>query len=156
VLRGTILTIHLLCVVVWLGAGLYELFLAHEMKRARGTAGEAVLLRIYVRYGPTVAIATLLIAASGAVQSSLFGWGYFQTLWLGAKQALMLFVLATMAFLSPTFLRLGRLTASLPRDAGEVPEEARVLLRRSEPFILAMRGAGLVALALAVFRPGGV
>lgn len=61
-------------------------------------------------------------------------------------------VLTIMAVLAPTFLRLGRLASSLPEGTPELPEEVRVLLRRSEPDILTMRAAGMVALVLAVFR----
>lgn len=37
-LRDSLLTIHVLGVIVWLGFGGYELLLSHEIRKARGTA----------------------------------------------------------------------------------------------------------------------
>lgn len=152
-LRGILLTTHLLAVTVWLGAGLYDLFLSREMKRWRGTPAEVTLARVYVRYGPVIVAAALLVAVTGALQSSLLGWGYFQHFWLGLKQALMLLVLGVLGAVFPTFARLGREVGALPESATELPELVRALLARTEPYILVMRAAALIALVLAVFRP---
>ena len=152
-LRGTLLTLHILAVVVWLGAGLYDLFLSHEIRRQRGTPAEVTLARVYVRYGPVIVAAALVVAVTGALQSSLLGWGYFQHLWLGIKQALMLVVLGCLAAVFPTFARMGRAVASLPESATELGDEARALFARAEPYILVMRTAALLAVVLAVFRP---
>jgi uncharacterized membrane protein len=153
-LRGTLLTLHLLGVVVWLGAGLYELFLEHEIRQARGTPTEVSLARVYARYGPVIAMATLLVAATGALQASLLGWGYFTTFWLGAKQLLMLVVLGILGALLPTFVRMGRLVAAHPEGAGQLSHEVRALFDRARPYVLVMRVAALLAVLLAVFRPG--
>jgi hypothetical protein len=153
-LRGTLLTLHLLGVVVWLGAGLYELFLDREMGRVRGKPAEVSLARVYSRYGPVVATATLLVAATGALQASLLGWGYFTAFWLGAKQLLMLVVLGILGALLPKFLRMGRVVAAHPEGAGQLSQEARALFERVRPYVLLMRMAALLALVLAVFRPG--
>jgi uncharacterized membrane protein len=153
-LRGALLALHLLGVIVWLGAGLYELLLDHEMRRARGAPAELAMARVYARYGPLVAAATLLVALTGVAQSSLLGWGYFSVAWLGAKQILMLLVLAIMGALFPTFLRIGRLVAAHPEDARALSDEARGLFARVRPYVLVMRAAALLALLLAVFRPG--
>ena len=154
-LRGTLLTLHLVGVIIWLGAGLYELFLDREMRRARGTATEVALARIYSRYGPVVAAGTLLVAVTGVLQASLLGWGYFSVLWLGAKQILMLLVLLIMASLLPRFLLLGRIVRGHSDGAPALSDEARELFAGVLPYILAMRVAALVALVLAVFRPLG-
>ncbi len=45
--RAPLLTVHILSVVIGLGCGLYEIFLAHEMKNARGTLFELDLARRY-------------------------------------------------------------------------------------------------------------
>jgi putative copper export protein len=153
VLRGTLLTIHLLAVVVWLGGGLYDLFLVRELKRQRGTPAEVTLARVYVRYGPVIVAAVVVVAVTGALQASLLGWGYFAQLWLGLKQALMGLVLVALAAVMPTFARLGRVVGSLPESATELSEEARALFSRTEPYILVMRVAGFAALVLAAFRP---
>ena len=155
-LRGALVTIHLLAVIVWLGAGLYDLFLASEIKRHRGRHEEIVLARVYVRYGPVIVAAVVVVAVTGVLQSSLLGWGYFQQLWLGAKQALMLIVLGALAAVMPTFSRLGRAVGALPSDATQLSEEARSLFARTEPYILVMRTAGFAAFLLAVFRPGAL
>ena len=59
-LRNTLLTFHILFVVVWLGGGLYDVFLAHEAKKARGTDLEVPVLRMKMYYGRVVALATVL------------------------------------------------------------------------------------------------
>ena len=154
-LRGTLLTLHLIGVIIWLGAGLYELFLDLEMRRARGTPSEVTLARVYSRYGPVVAFGTLLVAVTGALQASLLGWGYFGVLWLGVKQALMLLVLLIMGGLLPRFLRMGRVVGAHPVGAIGLSGEARALFTGVRPYILLMRAAALLALLLAVFRPLG-
>jgi hypothetical protein len=153
VLRGVLLSLHLLGVIVWLGAGLYDLFLDREIERARGTPAEVALARVYTRYGPVIVVAALFVALTGVLQASLLGWGYFRVLWLGAKQLLMLLVLGILAWLLPTFARMGRAVAAHSDGAGELSDEARALFRRVRPYVLAMRGAALLALVLAVFRP---
>ena len=45
-MRSTLLTLHLLAVVVWLGASLYDLFLLREIRRAAGGGVELALIRI--------------------------------------------------------------------------------------------------------------
>jgi uncharacterized membrane protein len=89
VIRNVLLSIHILAVVVWLGCGLYELVLTREIHRARGSAEEIPLLRIYGRYAGIVAIATLVTAAAGVSMSLMLGWGFFSVLWLGIKQGIM-------------------------------------------------------------------
>jgi len=84
-LRGTLLTLPLLAVVVWLGAGLDEFFPDHEMRRARGKPAEVALAHVYARYGPVVALATSIVAVTGALQASLLGWGYFTPFCPGDK-----------------------------------------------------------------------
>jgi hypothetical protein len=80
-------------------------------------------------------------------------WGYFERLRLGLKQALMLLVLGIMGALMPTFVRIGRALAELEEDAPRLPDATRSLFARAEPYMLVMRGPGLVAVVLAVFRP---
>lgn len=154
-LRGTLLATHLLAVVVWLGGGLYDSFLAYEIARQRGTRGEATLARVYVRWGPVIVGALLLTGVTGALQATLLGWGWFTELWLGAKQALMLVALAALAGALPIFAGMARALRALPDDAAELSDEARSLFRRSKPYIRVMRASALAALLLAVFRPHG-
>jgi uncharacterized membrane protein len=152
--RGTLLTFHLLGVVVWLGAGLYELFLDHEIQRARGTPAEVALARVYARYGPVVAAATLMVAATGVLQASLLGWGYFSVWWLGAKQLLMVLVLAILGALLPTFARMGRAVAAHPRRAGALRRSAGPFPTRSavRPPDARRRAAGIAPRGLSARR----
>jgi len=154
-LHGTLLALHLLGVVVWIGAGLYDLFLDHEIVRARGTAAEVALARVYVRYGPVIVAAVLVVAATGALQTWLFGWGWLRFDWLGAKQALMAVVLAVLFGLFPSFARMSRAVRALPPGAAELSADARAALARVRPWVLVMRACALAALLLAVFRPLG-
>ena len=49
-MREPLLTLHILSVIIWLGCGLYEIFLAHEIKLSRGTVLELNLVKIYIKY----------------------------------------------------------------------------------------------------------
>jgi hypothetical protein len=91
--------------VVWLGCGLYELFLVREIRRARSSAEEIPLLRIYGRYAGIVAIATLATAGAGVFMSIMLGWGFFTVLWLGIKQGIMAAIILAMLVLAPLFLK---------------------------------------------------
>jgi putative copper export protein len=75
-MRSILLTLHILAVVVWLGAGLYDLFLIREMRRSAGDAVELALIRIRLRYGPVIAVATFVVLFTGVLMSSLLGWSY--------------------------------------------------------------------------------
>jgi hypothetical protein len=50
-------------------------------------------------------------------------------------------------------VRIGRALAELEEDAPRLPDATRSLFARAEPYMLVMRGPGLVAVVLAVFRP---
>lgn len=148
-----LLTIHILSVIVWLGCGLYELFVARELKRARGTVLEVQLMRLYLRYAAPVPIATLLVAATGALMARLVGWGFFQQFWLGTKQGVMLAVLVIFASVVPPFLKLQAEVLALPADASALPEATARRFDRLEPWLIVMRTLGAIAVALAVFKP---
>lgn len=153
-LRNLLVTVHLLGVVFWIGLGTYELFLSREIRRARGTPLEIELIRIYGRYAGLVALATLVVAVAGALMAVLLGWGFFNQLWLGTKQAIMLVILADMAYLIPTFAATSKTVNALTGTGGELLDRARVLLERVERHVIPMRVGAVVALVLAVWRPG--
>jgi uncharacterized membrane protein len=152
-LRNSLLTIHVLSVIVWLGCGLYELFLAHELKRARGTSGEVRLARIYLKYAAPVPIATLLVAGTGVWMAIALNYGFFQVLWLGIKQGLMVVVLVIFASILPPFLKFQRLLNALPADASALPAEASGLFGKLEPWLVVMRVLGTIAVVFAIWRP---
>ena len=121
-LRNSLLTVHLLGVVVWLGCGLYELFLSRELKHSRGTAKEVELSRLYVKYSAPVPVATILVAVTGVWMSIALGYGFFESFWLGSKQWLMLLVLVVFFSLMPTFIRLQKDVQGLPTSTTTLPE----------------------------------
>jgi uncharacterized membrane protein len=73
----TLLSIHLLSAVVWLGAGLYDFLITSEIALAAGQPAELPLIRIHLRYGPVIAMAMFLVLISGILMSELLGWGIF-------------------------------------------------------------------------------
>lgn len=152
-LRNLLLTIHILGVIVWLGFGAYELLLSREIRRARGTPLEIDLIRIYGRYAGLVALATLVVAAAGALMSVALGWGFFTSLWLGTKQAIMLLILADMVYMVPTFIATAKATAALTHPGGSALDQTRQLLERIERHVVPMRLGALVAVVLAVWKP---
>ena len=83
----------------------------------------------------------------------VIGWGFFTSIWLGAKQAIMLLVLAVMVCMVPTFVATAKATAALDHSGGSVPENTRQLLAKVERYVVPMRIGALVAVVLAVWRP---
>lgn len=152
-LRDTLLTIHILAVIVWLGFGLYELLLSHEIHKAKGTPLEVPLIRIYGRYSSIVAIATLVVAIMGILMATLLGWGFFQQLWLGIKQAIMLAIILDMVWLTPTFQRAYKEIAALRDAPGPELEQCRATLALIHRHVIPMRLGAIVAVVLAVWRP---
>ena len=152
--RSILLSIHLLAVIVWLGAGFYELYLGRLLRRSDGSAAEAVLIRAMHRSGFVVFGATLLAFAAGATMAVVLGWGFFTHIWLGVKQGIALAILVIVAWIFPTALRLGHAIAALPPGDGPVPPAVKQLYGRLEPWYALMRILGVVAVLLAVFRPG--
>lgn len=79
-LRSSLLSVHLLCVIVWLGCGLYELFLSRDIRGETGTAAEFHRFETWFRYQEVIPVATVLVAVSGVLMSSTLDWGYFSNL----------------------------------------------------------------------------
>ena len=152
-MRETLLSIHLLAVIVWLGAGFYELWLGRLFLRSNGSASEATLIRAIYRSDVVVFAATLIAFAAGATMALTLGWGFFQELWLGLKQAIMIAVLVIVAAIFPAALRLGRQISALPAGDGAVPAELKMTYARLEPWYWTMRVLGVVAVLLAIWRP---
>lgn len=152
-LRDSLLTMHIFGVIVWLGCGLYEFFLAHEIKKARGTSFEIPLIQLYGKYAPVVAVATLIVAIIGVLMSVLLGWGFFQQLWLGLKQGIMALIILDMLLMTPTFIRGSKEIADLSNNTGPELERYRVTFAKIERHVILMRAGAVVAVILAVWRP---
>jgi uncharacterized membrane protein len=76
--REILVTIHLLSVVVWLGAGVYDFFLTRETASGAGQSAELPLTHIHLRYGPVIAVAMFLVFISGILMSALLArLGFF-------------------------------------------------------------------------------
>lgn len=151
--REILLTIHLLAVIVWLGFGFFELWLGRIFLADPDSVAAAPLIRIIYRSDIVVFAATLIVFAAGTTQTIVFGWGWFESLWLGAKQSIMLAILATVAVILPRALELGRLINALPEGPGPTSQEVVSCYKRLEPAYWLMRLAGLVAVVLAVWKP---
>ena len=152
-LRNTLLTVHIFSVVVWLGVGLYDFFVSHEIKKAHDRPEGVLLTRLYQKYIGVAAVGTILVRITGVWMSLALGHGFFQTLWLGSKQGLMLVALATIPILVPLFRQLGDAMDALPDDASALSAEAITALKRIDPPMIVARSAGAIAIVLAVWRP---
>lgn len=152
-LRNGLLTVHLLAVILWLGGGAYELYVAHQARRYRGTPVELPLLRIVAIAGPVFVVAMVLVAVTGVLMSWLYGWGFFRVFWLGAVQAIMAVALVIMFSILRPYYRAGELMRALPPGPGQATEEIRAILAGLAPYIVAMRVGALVALGLAIWKP---
>jgi hypothetical protein len=58
-------------------------------------------IRIHLPYGPVIAAAMFLVFISGILMSTLLGWGFFTSTWLGMKQFLMLAILVMLVGFVP-------------------------------------------------------
>ena len=153
ILRNTLLSIHILAVIVWLGFGFYELLLTREIRKARGSAEEIPLIRIYGRYAGIVAIATLITALAGAAMTMVHRWGFFSVFWLGVKQGIMSAIILGMILLTPLFAELYKSIAAVDSDAPASINETREIMDRVEQYVLLMRVGGVIAVLLAVWKP---
>jgi len=152
-LLKTLLTIHILGVIVWIGFGVYELLLSREIRQARGTAVEIALIRISTRYGGIIALATLVVAATGVLMVISLDWNFFQQLWLIILQAIMLAILLDMAWLTPTFRRAFKEVKALPDIPGPELVQCRETIAKIHTHVLLMRIGAVVAVVVAVFKP---
>ena len=152
-MRNTLLTIHVLSVVIWLGCGLYEIFVARELKAARGTPREVEFARLYLKYAAPVPVATLVVAGTGVWMAIALHFGFFQLLWLGVKQSLMIGVLIIFAAIVPMFLTFKREVDALPPNATQLSADAARRFARLEPWLITMRVMGTIAVVFAIWRP---
>lgn len=107
-------------------------------------------LRLIATSGPIVAIATVVVAITGAWMSWSGGWGFFQILWLSIKQAIMVAVLLTMVAFEGRFRRVANEIKALPPGPGPATPEIREALQSVRLPKVAMRVGALLALGLAV------
>lgn len=152
--RSLLLSVHLLAVIAWLGGGFYELWLGRLFLRSNGSTAEAALIRAIYRSDLVVFGATLLVFIVGAVMAVVLEWGFFTHFWLGAKQVIALTVLVIVAGILPTALYLGKQIDAMPQGDGPVPLAVKQTYARLEPWFATMRILGVIAVLLAVFRPG--
>ena len=152
-LRESLLTVHILANIIWIGFGFFELWLGRMFLATEGSQTEAPLIRLIYRSDVIVFIATLIAFAAGTGMALTLGWGFFTHVWLGIKQAIMFGVLTTIVVILPRALRLGALVGALPPGDGPATAEIRTLYRWLEPWYFLMRAAAVVAVVLAVWRP---
>ena len=151
--RESLLTVHILAVILWIGFGFCELWLGRLFLRQNGNPAEATLIRFIYQCDLVVFISTLVAFAAGTAMSLLLGWGFFNEFWLGIKQGIMLLVLAVVLIILPRALQLGALIKALPDGPGAATPEIRAVYRWLEPWYLVMRLLAVAAVVLAVWRP---
>lgn len=155
-LRDGLLTLHIFAVIIWMGCGVYERFLHLEIHRARGSAMEIPLLKIYRRYAGVIIFATLVVAVTGGLMIWLVGWGFFNPAhpWLSIKQGIMLAILLGMAWMLPGLRRCHHAIDALPDHGTPVLDDLRDQLKRIDLQEIPIRIGATIAVVLAVFRPG--
>ncbi len=151
--RDILLTIHIFAVIVWLGFGFFELWLGRIFLGDPNSHVADPLIRIIYQSDVVVFGATLVAFAAGITQTIVFGWGWFETFWLGAKQAIMIGILTIVAFILPGALRLGKLIDALPEGPGPASHDVIAQYKRLEPWYWLMRLMGAGAVVLAVWKP---
>lgn len=154
--RDTLLSIHILAIITWIGAGFFELYLGRCFLAERGTVVEAPLIRIVYNADLVVFGATVVAFVAGIAMTIYEDYGFFTVLWLGTKQAIMIIVIGIVAFIFPTAMKLNAAIKLLPAGPGLVTDEIRELYRKLEPWYWIMRIFAVVAVLLAVWRPTSV
>ncbi|MGF1455149.1 MAG: hypothetical protein ACFB6R_07210 [Alphaproteobacteria bacterium] len=151
--REALLTVHILAVILWLGFGFFELWLGRIFLADPNSPAAAPLIRIIYNADIVVFLATLTVFGVGITQTILFGWGWFETLWLGLKQAIMILILLVVALILPRAFKLNAQIQALPEGPGSASVEVVQSYRRLEPWYWLMRLLGLVAVVLAIWKP---
>lgn len=151
--REFLLTVHILAVIIWIGFGFFELWLGRIFLSKPESFEAAPLIRIIYRSDILVFAATLTVFAAGVTQTILFNWGWFTTLWLGLKQAIMISVLIIVVFILPGAFRLNAQINALPDGPGPASSDIVASYRKLEPWYWIMRLLGLCAVVLAIWRP---
>lgn len=152
-IRNTLLSIHLLAIIIWIGVGFFELYLGRKFLGARGTVLEAPLIRIVYGSDFVVFAATMIAFAAGIALTIHEGYGFFTVLWLGIKQGIMLAVIVVVIFIFPTAMKLDAAIKKLPPGPGEATDEVRGYYVKLEPWYWLMRILAVAAVLLAVWRP---
>ena|SRR5450755_2456847 len=152
-IRNTLLSIHILAIITWIGAGFFELYLGRRFLAAKGTVLEAPLIRIV--YGSDLVVfgATIVAFVAGIAMAIYEGYWFFTVLWLGIKQAIMVLVIIIVCFIFPTAMKLNAAIKLLPDGLGPVTDDIRELYLKLEPWYWLMRVLALMAVFLAVWRP---
>lgn len=153
ILRNTLLSTHILAVIVWFEFGFYELPHTREIRKSRGSTEEIPLIRIYGRYAGIVAIATLITAVASVAMAIALRWGSFSVFWLGAKQDIMAAIILGMILLTPLFTKLYKSIAPVNSNNLASIAEPREIMDRVERYVLLMRVGGVIAVVLAVWKP---
>lgn len=152
-IRNSLLSIHILAIVAWIGVGFFQLYLGRRFLGARGSVLEAPLIRIVYDSDMVVFGATITAFATGIALAMYEHYGFFAVLWLGIKQAIMLAVVAIVALIFQRQMKLNAAINALPPGPGPATEDIRVLYRKLEPWYWSMRILAVIAVLLAVWRP---
>jgi hypothetical protein len=152
-IRNTLLSIHILAIITWIGAGFFELYLGRRFLAAKGTVLEAPFIRIVYGSDLVVFIATIVALLAGVAMAIYEGYWFFTVLWLGIKQAIMLLIIVIVVFIFPTAMKLNVAINLLPAGPGPANDDIRELYRKLEPWYWVMRILAVIAVLLAVWRP---
>ncbi len=152
-IRNTLLSIHILAIITWIGVGFFQLYLGRRFLAAKGTVLEAPLIRIV--YGSDLVVfgSTIVAFATGIALAIHESYGFFTVFWLGTKQAIMLLVIVIIALIFPMAMKLNAAINALPQGPGPATEDIRALYRKLEPWYWSMRVLAVIAVLLAVWRP---
>ena len=138
-IRNALLSVHLLAIITWIGVGFFELYLGRRFLATKGSPVEAPLIRIVYNSDLVVAAATLTAFAAGIALALYEGLGFFQQLWLGAKQAIMIAVVLVVIAIMPTAMKLNAAINALPPGPGPATDEVRAIYLKLEPWYWLMR-----------------
>jgi len=137
-----------------MGGALYErIYVVGKIRSSKGTALEAPMIRLLLGTAPFYLTSVVVILVTGAVMTSMQGWGFFNFSWVGVKQYI--FVLILLAFFTYVGPRMGKAMAQVKESmaqGGSVTGETHALLDRIVILLDVMHVGVLINIALALTK----
>ncbi|MFY0543271.1 DUF2269 family protein [Brevibacillus sp. H7] len=150
-----LIIVHILSAIAWLGGAIFErAVVVSAVKQARNTRLELSHIILYTRNLGYYGTILLLLAVSGIILALVTGLGFFQVMWLGLKQGILLgAILLFFPVVRPLVQRLQREAVKLEQGERVATEDVRSTFARSRWYFAVLHTAVLVNVLLAtVFR----
>lgn len=150
-----VLTLHILSAVIWLGGALYETFFVfRNVRKYKGSETGLTFIRVFLGAAPYFAVSIVTLIVTGILLTVMTESGFFQVLWLGIKQGIMLtIVLIIIAFVMPRMKAVEKEVNYAIENESALPEAVYQRLRTAWRMLDLIHVLAIVNIFLAVWRP---